>query len=139
MLKKSRKTGYGRSPSVLIYDRAVGLSPCSLYGGSPFHAQVMSIRARVDIVVGTLGRVKDHIQRNSLDLKTSNFRMLDKVDEMLKMSFIDDMELILPHIHVISARFLNKDKETADLVSNQKLKARHRLQDLGLAGVWFWL
>lgn len=41
-----------------IYGRAVGLSSCCLYGGSPFRAQVMSIRAGVDIVVGTPGRVK---------------------------------------------------------------------------------
>lgn len=41
-----------------VYGQAVGLSSCCLYGGSPFRAQVMSIKAGVDIVVGTPGRVK---------------------------------------------------------------------------------
>ncbi|KAG6467239.1 hypothetical protein ZIOFF_074927 [Zingiber officinale] len=168
ILKGSRKTGYGRSPSVLVllptrelakqvhsdfevYGQAVGLSSCCLYGGSPFRAQVMSIKEGVDIVVGTPGRVKDHIQRNTLDLKTLNFRVLDEADEMLKMGFVNDVELILRKVEdakkvqtllfsatlpdwvkKISARFLKKDKKTADLIGNQKLKASANVRHLVL-------
>ncbi|XP_042452532.1 DEAD-box ATP-dependent RNA helicase 7-like [Zingiber officinale] len=111
----------------------------------------MSIKEGVDIVVGTPGRVKDHIQRNTLDLKTLNFRVLDEADEMLKMGFVNDVELILRKVEdakkvqtllfsatlpdwvkKISARFLKKDKKTADLIGNQKLKASANVRHLVL-------
>ncbi|XP_010934579.1 DEAD-box ATP-dependent RNA helicase 7 [Elaeis guineensis] len=166
--KASRKTGYGRPPSVLVllptrelanqvyadfevYGGAVGLSSCCLYGGSPYRAQELSLKRGVDIVVGTPGRVKDHLERGTLDLKFLKFRVLDEADEMLNMGFVDDVELILSKVEnvskvqtllfsatlpdwvkKISARFLKPDKKTADLVGNEKLKASASVKHLVL-------
>ncbi|XP_073011958.1 DEAD-box ATP-dependent RNA helicase 7 [Typha latifolia] len=164
--KASRKTGYGRPPSVLVllptrelanqvhadfefYGAAMGLSACCLYGGSPYRAQELSLKRGVDIVVGTPGRIKDHIERGSLDLKFLKFRVLDEADEMLNMGFVDDVELILGKVEdvskvqtllfsatlplwvkKISSRFLKADKKTADLVGNEKLKASASVKHL---------
>ncbi|XP_074567438.1 DEAD-box ATP-dependent RNA helicase 7 [Curcuma longa] len=167
-IKASRKTGYGRPPSVLVllptrelaiqvhsdfevYGGAVGLSSCCVYGGAPFRAQELSIKRGVDIVVGTPGRVKDHLERGTLDLRALNFRVLDEADEMLRMGFVEDVELILGKVEdaskvqtllfsatlpdwvkEISARFLKEDKKTADLVCNEKLKASASVRHLAL-------
>ncbi|MBA0703261.1 hypothetical protein Goari_027155, partial [Gossypium aridum] len=110
--KSSRTSGYGRAPSVLVllptrelakqvfedfevYGEAVGLTSCCLYGGAPYHTQEMKLKRGVDIVVGTPGRVKDHIERGNIHLGSLTFRVLDEADEMLRMGFVDDVELIL--------------------------------------------
>ncbi|KAB1222832.1 DEAD-box ATP-dependent RNA helicase 7 [Morella rubra] len=235
--KGSRKTGYGRSPSVLVllptrelasqvyadfevYGGALGLVSCCLYGGSPYHSQeiklkrgvdivvgtpakgsrktgygkvsylsvlvrfyllgndgsIVSLRWRigvgvmlfvwhgspyhsqeiklkrgVDIVVGTPGRVKDHIERVNIDLSSLKFRVLDEADEMLRMGFVEDVELILGKVDdaskvqtllfsatlpdwvkQISSRFLKPNKKTADLVGNEKMKASANVRHIVL-------
>ncbi|XP_062073334.1 DEAD-box ATP-dependent RNA helicase 7 [Humulus lupulus] len=157
--KSSRKTGYGKAPSVLVllptrelasqvyadfevYGGAVGLTACCLYGGSPYHSQELKLRRGVDIVIGTPGRVKDHLERKNLDLTSLKFRVLDEADEMLRMGFVEDVELILGQVKdltqvqtllfsatlptwvkEIASRFLKPSKKTADLVGNEKMKA----------------
>ncbi|KAF4355202.1 hypothetical protein F8388_012977 [Cannabis sativa] len=78
-----------------IYGGAVGLTACSIYGGSAFRSQELQLRRGVDIVIGAPGRVKDHLERKNLNLTSLKFRVLDEADEMLKMGFVDDVELIL--------------------------------------------
>lgn len=69
-------------------------SVCAIYGGQSIDQQLRRLRKGVDIVVGTPGRVIDHIQRGSLKLdQLSNF-ILDEADEMLNMGFVDDIEEI---------------------------------------------
>ncbi|KAG9159706.1 hypothetical protein Leryth_017409 [Lithospermum erythrorhizon] len=110
--KESRKTGYGRAPSVLVllptrelatqvfadfqyYGGSVGLSSCCLYGGAPYQPQYTQLKRGVDIIIGTPGRIKDHIERGNIDFTSLKFRVLDEADEMLRMGFVDDVELIL--------------------------------------------
>ncbi|KAK9143650.1 hypothetical protein Syun_013050 [Stephania yunnanensis] len=155
----SRSTSYGRSPCVLVllptrelakqvfedfqfYGGALGLKSCCLYGQSSYREQEFSFKRGVDIVIGTPGRIKDHIERGNVDFSSLKFRVLDEADEMLRMGFVEDVELILGKVKdtskvqtllfsatlpdwvkKISARFLKPNKKTADLVGNEKMKA----------------
>lgn len=67
----------------------------SVYGGSPYTTQTRALRDGVDIVVGTPGRVMDHMRRGNLDVSALKTLVLDEADEMLRMGFIDDVEWVL--------------------------------------------
>ena len=67
----------------------------TVYGGAPYGPQFKALRAGVPIVVGTPGRVIDHLERGSLDLSGLKLLILDEADEMLRMGFIEDVEKVL--------------------------------------------
>ncbi|KAA3595957.1 MAG: ATP-dependent helicase [Calditrichaeota bacterium] len=66
-----------------------------IYGGQSIEIQINRLKRGVDIVVGTPGRIKDHLRRRTLDLSEVSFAVLDEADEMLNMGFIEDVEEIL--------------------------------------------
>ncbi len=66
-----------------------------IYGGTDYRTQLRQLKRGVQVVVGTPGRVMDHIRRGSLKLETLSAIVLDEADEMLRMGFIDDVEWIL--------------------------------------------
>ncbi|AEX86220.1 DNA/RNA helicase, superfamily II [Marinitoga piezophila KA3] len=66
-----------------------------IYGGQSIENQISRLKKGIDIVVGTPGRILDHIRRKTLDLKHVSYVILDEADEMLDMGFIDDVEEIL--------------------------------------------
>lgn len=68
---------------------------CPIFGGQDYTIQTRQLRKGVQIVVGTPGRIMDHIRRKTLDLSMLTNLVLDEADEMLKMGFIDDIEWIL--------------------------------------------
>ena len=68
-----------------------------IYGGQSYDNQIRQLKRGVQVVVGTPGRVIDHIKRGTLKLDQLKFLVLDEADEMLRMGFIDDVELILSH------------------------------------------
>ncbi|MFW8590679.1 DEAD/DEAH box helicase [Glaciecola sp. 2405UD65-10] len=68
-----------------------------IYGGQSYDNQIRQLKRGVQVVVGTPGRVIDHIKRKTLKLDQLKFLVLDEADEMLRMGFIDDVELILSH------------------------------------------
>jgi len=72
-----------------------GLSILPVYGGSSMELQLRRLRSGVHVVVGTPGRVIDHLNRKTLDLSHLKFLVLDEADEMLDMGFIEDVEEIL--------------------------------------------
>lgn len=72
-----------------------GFHVLPVYGGQDISGQLRTLRRGVDIVVGTPGRLIDHINRRSLDLSELKAVVLDEADEMLRMGFIDDIEKIL--------------------------------------------
>ncbi len=72
-----------------------GFRICTVYGGQGYREQLIQLRQGVHVVVGTPGRVMDHMRRGTLDLGTINHLVLDEADEMLRMGFIDDVEWIL--------------------------------------------
>ncbi|MEZ0122682.1 MAG: DEAD/DEAH box helicase [Candidatus Reddybacter sp.] len=72
-----------------------GFHVLPVYGGQDISGQLRALRRGVDVVVGTPGRLIDHINRRSLDLSELKAVVLDEADEMLRMGFIDDIEKIL--------------------------------------------
>jgi superfamily II DNA/RNA helicase len=72
-----------------------GLAGAVLIGGAPIRPQLRNLKARPQIVIGTPGRIKDHVSQRSLDLSTFDFVVLDEVDRMLDMGFVDDVTTIL--------------------------------------------
>lgn len=69
-----------------------------VYGGQPIDRQIKALRRGVHIVIGTPGRVMDHIQRKTLKLDDVNMMVLDEADEMLDMGFREDIEFILSRV-----------------------------------------
>lgn len=72
-----------------------GFHVLPIYGGQGYGAQLSALRRGVHVVVGTPGRIMDHLERQTLDLSSIRTVILDEADEMLRMGFIDDVETIL--------------------------------------------
>jgi ATP-dependent RNA helicase DeaD len=68
-----------------------GLEVLAVYGGSPYPPQIRALKSGVQVVVGTPGRVIDHLERGTLDLNNIRFLVLDEADEMLRMGFAEDV------------------------------------------------
>lgn len=67
---------------------------CVVYGGASMLSQIRDLKRGVEIVVGTPGRIQDHIERGTLDIGKIDYFILDEGDEMLDMGFIEDIEAI---------------------------------------------
>ena len=78
----------------------IGILP--VYGGQPIEGQLQRLKRGVEIVVGTPGRILDHLKRGTLKIDQLSYMVLDEADEMLNMGFIEDVEKILSQT--------NKDK-----------------------------
>ena len=74
-----------------------GFHVLPIYGGQSYEVQLRQLRRGVHVVVGTPGRVMDHIRRKTLKLDNLKTLVLDEADEMLRMGFIDDVEWVLEH------------------------------------------
>jgi ATP-dependent RNA helicase DeaD len=77
------------------YARGSGLTVVPVYGGAPMMQQIRALDRGADIVVGTPGRVLDHLRRQSLALDAVTVLVLDEADEMLDMGFAEDLDAIL--------------------------------------------
>lgn len=105
-----------------------GFHVLPIYGGQDYGAQIRGLKRGVHVVVGTPGRVMDHMRRGTLKLDSLATLVLDEADEMLRMGFIDDVEWILeqtpserqialfsatmpPQIRRIAAKYLNEPVE----------------------------
>ena len=76
-----------------------GLTGALLIGGSSMGPQLQDLRHKPRIIIGTPGRIKDHMERGTLRLNDVNMVVLDEVDRMLDMGFINDMREILKELH----------------------------------------
>ena len=72
-----------------------GFHVLPIYGGQGYGTQLHGLKRGVHVIVGTPGRIIDHLERGSLDLSKLKHLVLDEADEMLRMGFIDDVEKIL--------------------------------------------
>jgi ATP-dependent RNA helicase DeaD len=96
----------------------------AVYGGQPIERQISRLQRGVDIVVGTPGRIMDHMERRTLDISQVKYVVLDEADEMLNMGFVEDIETILksspknrrtvlfsatmpPHIERLAKNYMN--------------------------------
>jgi len=97
-----------------------GIRTLSIYGGQAYDTQLRALRKGVQVVIGTPGRVMDHIRRGTLVLDKLQALVLDEADEMLRMGFIDDVEWILKHtpptrqIALFSATMPNEVRRIAE-------------------------
>jgi len=71
-----------------------GLKVMAIYGKQSYEIQHRALKRGIDILVGTPGRIMDHLNRKTLDLKYLSYFILDEADEMLDMGFVDDIETI---------------------------------------------
>ena len=79
-------------------EKLKGFHVLPIYGGQDFRTQLRALKRGVHVVVGTPGRVMDHMRRETLDLSNLKTVVLDEADEMLRMGFIDDVEWIMEHV-----------------------------------------
>ncbi len=83
------------SEAIVGYGKHEGLKVQAVYGGQPIFGQLKALQRGVHVVVGTPGRIIDHIKRRSLNLERIRTVVLDEADEMLDMGFTEDIETIL--------------------------------------------
>ncbi|MGZ6754611.1 MAG: DEAD/DEAH box helicase, partial [Nocardioides sp.] len=105
-----------------------GIRVLPVYGGQGYGPQLTALRRGVHVVVGTPGRIMDHLDKGTLDLSKLRFLVLDEADEMLNMGFAEDVETILadtpdskqvalfsatmpPQIRRLSKKYLNNPEE----------------------------
>lgn len=97
-----------------------GVSVLPIYGGQSYTIQLKQLARGAQVVVGTPGRVMDHMRRNTLSLDNLNALVLDEADEMLRMGFIDDVKWVLEQsppgrqIALFSATMPREVKKVAD-------------------------
>src|SRR5690606_15020104 len=75
--------------------KALPVRMVTLYGGVPYGPQLKALSRGVPVIVGTPGRLLDHLDRKNLDLSAVEIVVIDEADEMLRMGFIDDVERLL--------------------------------------------
>lgn len=69
----------------------------AIYGKSPFRYQVQDLKERTHVIVGTPGRILDHLKQHTISIEKLRYVVLDEADEMLNMGFIDDVEEIMSY------------------------------------------
>jgi superfamily II DNA/RNA helicase len=97
-----------------------GVFGALLIGGSAMGPQLRDLRANPQIVIGTPGRIMDHMQRGSLDLSDFNLAVLDEVDRMLDMGFVNDVRTILGELNEDRQSFFfsaTLDHKVKDLIA----------------------
>src|SRR5262245_19195495 len=95
VLVPTRELAMQVAEAVHKYARGSGLTVVPVYGGAPMMQQMRALERGADIVVGTPGRVLDHLRRQSLALDAVRLLVLDEADEMLDMGFAEDIDAIL--------------------------------------------
>jgi len=98
VLVPTRELAMQVSAAFFRYGKTLGAKCVPVYGGQPIFRQLQALDRGVHIVVGTPGRIIDHIGRGSLQLDAIRLVVLDEADEMLDMGFADDIESILQTI-----------------------------------------
>uniref|UniRef100_UPI003AABA803 nucleolar RNA helicase 2 n=1 Tax=Centroberyx gerrardi TaxID=166262 RepID=UPI003AABA803 len=163
----------GRAPKVLVLaptrelaiqvnkdfkDVSKRLAITCFYGGSSYNPQIDAIRNGIDILVGTPGRIKDHLQNNKLDLSKLKHVVLDEVDQMLDMGFAEQVEEILaasykkgcesnpqtllfsatcpPWVYDVAKKYMRKEYQHVDLIGKKTQKTATTVEHLAIACHW---
>lgn len=104
VLTPTRELAIQVKEEIMSIGRFKRVRPVAVFGKQPFSDQARELKQRTHIVVGTPGRVMDHIDRESLDTSNIKYLIIDEADEMLNMGFIDQVRDIL--------RGLNKNRQS---------------------------
>ncbi|XP_065699709.1 nucleolar RNA helicase 2-like [Patagioenas fasciata] len=163
----------GRAPKVLVLcptrelanqvakdfkDITKKLTVACFYGGTPYNGQIDLMRSGIDILVGTPGRIKDHLQNGKLDLTKVKHVVLDEVDQMLDMGFAEQVEDILrvaykkdsednpqtllfsatcPHwVYDVAKKYMKSRYEQVDLIGKKTQKAATTVEHLAIECHW---
>ncbi|KAM9065109.1 nucleolar RNA helicase 2 isoform 2-T2 [Sarcophilus harrisii] len=163
----------GRAPKILVLaptrelsiqvskdfsDITRKLTVACFYGGTPYNGQIDLIRRGIDILVGTPGRIKDHLQNGRLDLSKVQHVVLDEVDQMLDMGFAEQVEEILtvaykkdsednpqtllfsatcPHwVYDVAKKYMKSTYEQVDLIGKKTQKAAVTVEHLAINCHW---
>lgn len=94
ILEPTRELAMQTCTEMQSFTEGKGPRTCVLYGGASYATQIKDLRRGTEIVVGTPGRIQDHLERGTLDISKIDYFILDEGDEMLDMGFIDDIEHI---------------------------------------------
>ena len=95
ILTPTRELAVQIERSILGYGRFTDLKPLAVYGGVGINNQIGALAGGVDIVVATPGRLIDHIERNTIELRGVEVLVLDEADRMLDMGFVNDVRRIV--------------------------------------------
>src|SRR5436305_11998902 len=98
VLTPTRELAMQVAEAIHTYARGLDVHVLPVYGGAPIVLQMKHLQRGVHVVVGTPGRLIDHLDRRTLDLSNVKMVVLDEADEMLKMGFIEEVERILSAI-----------------------------------------
>ncbi|WP_297963778.1 DEAD/DEAH box helicase [uncultured Anaerovibrio sp.] len=118
-----------------VLDKATGVRSLAIYGGQDIERQKHKLGRDPHVIIGTPGRILDHLRRRTLNFSTTNKIVLDEADEMLRRGFIEDVELILStmakdrQIMLFSATMPDRIKSLAHRymvqVQHIEIKAEH--------------
>ncbi|XP_071419203.1 nucleolar RNA helicase 2-like [Pithys albifrons albifrons] len=170
---ESQERRRGRPPKVLVLcptrelanqvakdfkDITRKLTVACFYGGTPYNGQIDLMRSGIDILVGTPGRIKDHLQNGKLDLAKVKHVVLDEVDQMLDMGFAEQVEDILrvaykkdsednpqtllfsatcPHwVYDVAKKYMKSRYEQIDLIGKRTQKAATTVEHLAIECHW---
>ncbi len=92
VLTPTRELAMQVSQDIMSFGRFKRIKATAIYGKQPFAFQSSELKQKSHLVVGTPGRVMDHIERNTLDLSKVEILVIDEADEMLSMGFIELVE-----------------------------------------------
>uniref|UniRef100_A0A3Q1JGT7 RNA helicase n=2 Tax=Anabas testudineus TaxID=64144 RepID=A0A3Q1JGT7_ANATE len=171
--KDSVEMTRGRAPKVLVLtptrelaiqvakdfkDISKRVMIACFYGGSSYNPQIDAIRNGIDILIGTPGRIKDHIQNHKLDLSKLKHVVLDEVDQMLDMGFAEQVEEILgssykkdsesnpqtllfsatcpPWVYEVAKKYMRPGCKHVDLIGKKTQKAATTVEHLAIACHW---
>jgi ATP-dependent RNA helicase DeaD len=95
VLTPTRELAMQVTEEIISFKGTRNLFVLPVYGGQGMDYQIKSLRKGVDLVVGTPGRVIDHLEKGIMDLSELKFLVLDEADEMLNMGFVEEIEKIL--------------------------------------------
>jgi ATP-dependent RNA helicase RhlE len=95
ILTPTRELAAQVEESVKAYGKYLPVKICVIYGGVNMNPQIEALRAGIDIVVATPGRLLDHVQQRSISLNQVEFLVLDEADRMLDMGFLPDLKRIM--------------------------------------------
>ncbi len=112
--------------SVSKYKKGIKLLP--IYGGQPIDRQIMALKKRPQIIIGTPGRVMDHMRRRTLKFTNLKMIILDEADEMLNMGFREDIDIILDKVPDTRQTILfsaTMSKEILDLTKKYQKTPTH--------------